>query len=146
MPICQRSGKCGVNPVLIRSGVFHAPSVCLACQCFYCASAPSDNLIHIAQDVADHLADSQYQHKGMGGQPDISQGADGLYSAYTDCSGFVTWVLDRLAPTAMTPITDEMRRPRERHKWPRAYVFQRHFDKIGTGHDQYWQGITTCAS
>lgn len=105
-------------------------------------ASSSDTVIHTAQDIADHLADSQYQHKGVDGQPDISQEEDGRYRAYTDCSGFVTWVLNRVAPAAMTPINDEMRRTRERHKWPQAYVFQRYFAKLGMGHDQYWQGIT----
>lgn len=113
----------------------------LACLAPVSQAATPDALIHTAQDLADHLADTQYQHKGLGGQPDVSQGTDGRYRAYTDCSGFVTWALDRVAPAAMTPITDEMRRARERHKWPQAYVFQRYFAKLGSGHDQYWQGI-----
>jgi len=105
-------------------------------------ASPPDAVIHAARDVADHLADSQYQHKGVGGQPDISQTADGRYRAYTDCSGFVTWLLQRVAPAALAPINEEMGRARERHKWPQAYVFQRYFAKLGRGREQNWQGIT----
>jgi hypothetical protein len=94
---------------------------------------------------------NQYSHEwvSLPGQqkqlPDIVKMADGQYRTQTDCSGFVTYILQKTAPKALQNIeTYKQSLPQfheEKNRWPRAYIYQSFFKSLAVNPQPYWENI-----
>lgn len=106
------------------------------------AASAADESILLARNVAAHVHENQYGHKGASDTPNIRELPNGTFDVHTDCSGFVTWVLGRTAPIAMSEVEryqNEM--TTRRKKWPQAYVYQRWFASLPASGSNGWKPI-----
>lgn len=124
---------------------FHlAPLLALLATPAVYADAAGDTAA-LASQLADHVSETRYSHRGLAdapNQPNIQRNGDGDYRAYTDCSGFVTYVLAQTAPKSLAHIRHLAAEPDGRKKWPQAFVFQQYFESLGNRHGHGWKGIT----
>ena len=120
-------------------------SIFLAILCSWSVHAmasAADESILLARNVAAHVHENQYGHKGAANAPDIRALANDMFDVHTDCSGFITWVLDRTAPVAVGEVERYQNEiASHRKKWPQAYVYQRWFASLPTSGSKGWKPV-----
>lgn len=85
-----------------------------------CAVAASD----LAGAIATNSSATTYSHQPTpDGTPDVAL-VNGQWHALTDCSGFVSFVVDQIAPTQYDVVA-ALKEPGK--PWPRAHIYQRFF-------------------
>ena len=95
-------------------------------------------LLETAQAINNGLTQTSYAYtQTPDGQPLIQQ-QEGGWTAYTDCSGWVSYLAAKALPSQYAAVmkfkTEEF--PKEKKRpWPRAYVWQAWFQSLGTSPD-----------
>lgn len=119
-------------------------SVLLAALCHWpvlAVASAADDSIRLAREVAAHVQENQYGHKGVFNTPDIRELPNSMFDVHTDCSGFVTWVLDRTAPVAVSEVARYQQERTSHRKWPQAYVYQRWFASLPVSGSRGWMPV-----
>ncbi|MBV1774775.1 hypothetical protein KSF73_03490 [Burkholderiaceae bacterium DAT-1] len=125
----------------IRRAALWAGTLCLS---WGVHAGVAQDVLRLADDVATHLNDTAYTHKPGAADPagpDVQRMPNGRYSVHTDCSGWVTWLVQQKRPEALISLRNEMLRLGAKRKWPQAYVWQHLFTRLGGGRDLFWVGI-----
>jgi hypothetical protein len=94
---------------------------------------------------------NKYTHEGVlipgqqKQQPDIVKMVDGQYRTQTDCSGFVSYILQKSAPKALQTIEAYKQSFAQFHgeenRWPRAYVYRSFFRSLVANPQPNWENI-----
>jgi hypothetical protein len=94
--------------------------------------------LKVAETVFDHATRVDYSHREVPAADQVITADDGTVDARTDCSGFISYVVHKVAPRHYKVI-----RTREPgHRYPQAKVWARFFCNLGTEHAQDgWLGI-----
>lgn len=108
----------------------------------FAEASTADESILLARDVAAHVHENQYGHKGASDAPNIRELPNGEFDVHTDCSGFVTWVLNRTAPVTVSEVESYQHElTSRRKKWPQAYVYQRWFASLPASGSKGWKPV-----
>lgn len=126
----------------MKVGSYYSFLLMILCTCPVLAVASNaDDSILLARDVAARVQENQYGHKGVSNAPNIRELPNGMFDVHTDCSGFVTWVLGRAAPVAVSEVERYQQEISSHRKWPQAYVYQRWFANLHASGSQGWKPV-----
>lgn len=95
-----------------------------------------NRLLDLTTRIVNNLVETDYTHRPLRGtqnEPDVFQTAMGSYKAFTDCSGFVSYVIKHSNPRAYRAVEQFQMRFSTDEKWPLAYVYQHYFEALQTG-------------
>jgi putative intracellular protease/amidase len=98
-----------------------------------------DEAVRLAQTIFEHATEVRYCHKEKPASRQIVTYDDGAVEANTDCSGFISYIVHKIAPRHYRAV-----RSREPgHSYPQAKVWARFFDTLdGSEPRDGWLGIT----
>ncbi|WP_223637656.1 hypothetical protein [Corallococcus sp. EGB] len=116
-------------------------AICLLCASVTAQAASSSEiapgvrpLLETAQAINNGLTQTSYAYtQAPDGQP-LVQKQDGGWTAYTDCSGWVSYLMGKALPSQYAAVMKFKAEqfPREtRRSWPRAFVWEAWFHALG---------------